>query len=134
MKSPGVKLPMMERHVQRWPENFRKVPGFNGYFIVIHHSPGRTTFDAKSSTAEFPPGASILSTFSHDGVKLVKSWKQKKNGIEYGSMWVSMQNNNGKRKYFKLEELALEIFGERWLQVKSEIQTNASHSSLGELF
>lgn len=134
MKSPQTKQFVLDIYQKRWPEKTGAIPGFRGYLMVIHPKEWQTSFDAVECRAKCPAGAVVLSAADGNRVIAVKSWRCKKNGKEYGARWVALRGNNGKKKYFKLEELAAELFGERWLEVKRQIEAKASQEALGELF
>ena len=121
MKAVMGKTWVMERHVSKWPNAVKPIPGFPGYFMLITPKKFHTTFDAVECGAVCQPGANIVTTSQHDTLVTLKPWRCKKGGKEYGAEWVSMQRPSGKRQYFKLEKLALELFGEKWLQVKAKM-------------
>lgn len=134
MKNEMGKDWVMVKHVQKFPRNVKAIPGFRGCYIVISPHEFRTRFDARESTTVCPAGASVVTTSRHDNLVTLATWRCKKNGKEYGSKWVSMQNNKGKKKYFKIEELAAELFSDKWFEVKMKIKSKASQEALGELF
>lgn len=124
----------MAKHTQKFPNNVKAIPKFKGCYMVISTKPFRTRFDAKESTTVCPAGASIVTTSRHDNLITLKTWRCKKKGKEYGAEWVSMQNNQGKKKYFKLNKLAKELFGTEWTKVKNKIEANASQTTLEDLY
>ena len=134
MKSEMGKDWVMEKHARKFPRNVKRIPGFRGCYMVIATTDFRTRFDALESATICPAGASIVTTSRHDNLTTLKTWRCKKGGKEYGATWVSMRDNHGKKKYFQIEKLALEVFGPRWVEVKNQIKSKASQTALGELF
>lgn len=134
MKAPQVKQFVLNRYRERWPDKTRAIPGFHGYLVVIHPSPWKTSFDAPGCSASCPAGAVVLSAADGNRVLAIRPWRYKKQGKEYGAKWVALRDNNGNKKHFKLEKLALELFGDKWLELKKEIEALASQNVLEELF
>lgn len=123
----------MVRYAKLHPTHVRRVVAFRGYWMIISLNGGRAPHDAPGSQAVFPAGACVLTTSDHDRVALVKPWRYKRNGVFYGSYWVCLTDNKGKRKYLKLEELAITTFGDLWVDMKRRIKEEDLRTMLAEL-
>jgi len=111
----------------------KPVPGHKGNYIFMG-SPKGIAWTVDGVTLRTSDPVAVLTTSHGDRLRLLKSWRCKRKGKEYGARWVALRDNNGKKNYFQLEELAEKAFGQDWEKLKQQIQTNASYEVLGELF
>lgn len=124
----------MERYAKFSPNNVKAIPGFSGCFMVITGKPWRTGHDSVECSCTCPAGASVVTASRIGKLITLTPWRCKKAGKEYGAQWVAMRDDNGKKKHFRLNALALDLFGEDWRKVQNEIQDRASLAALGDLF
>jgi len=135
MKKVMAKNSILERYREQRPEASRWIPGFAGYLAILSPVPWRTGFDAVQCQVDCPAGLAILSASNSNGLICMKAWRFKKHGKPYGSHWVTLQSDCGKKKYLKIEPLAIELFGlEKWQENNQAMKNKASKDLLGELF
>lgn len=113
-------------------DTLRPVKGFRGYYMYLSTKPVKIRLDG--IILESPHNVAVIATSNGDCVRLLKPWRAKKNGKPYGAWRVALQDNNGKRKYFKLHALSNLVFADKWIEANQQMEINASQEALGELF
>ena len=128
----GMMKLVVQRRGPNGLRNLRPIRGFSGCYLAISSKPFRWSVDNVHLESE--DNIVVISTSNGDGFRLSKPWRKKYNGKPYGAKWVALMADTGRKKYFKLEDLAQKVFGERWDEVKQQIEAEASKDILGELF
>lgn len=118
--------------VERGCKTIKPIPGFSGNFIHIHAKPLAWKLDGETLRDDSP--ITIYTTSNPDKVTMLTPWQCKKDGELYGAKWVGLTSDEGKRKYFRIEKLAQDLFGKDWETVKANHEKENTKAALGGLF
>lgn len=124
----------MDKYQRRWPKRARVIPGFHGYLMAFRSTPWVTAYDSPSCCVRCPAGLVVLSAANGNRVTILRPWRYKQDGEEYGAIWVALRGDDGKKKHFRLEVLAKELFGDDWKALKCQFEAKTFQGDLGELY
>lgn len=105
MKKMKDRMRSLDQMVEKMPDKIFKLPGWDGYYLVITEKPFRTDccFDPQNNVS-VPAGITIL-TASGTQERRLAQFRKKRRGVPYGTTYVKMHPNKGDYKHGKLIKL-----------------------------
>lgn len=105
MKKMKDRMRSLDQMVGKMPDKIFKLPGWDGYYLVITEKPFKTDccFDPRNNVS-VPAGITIL-TASGTQERRLAQFRKKRKGVPYGTTYVKMHPNKGDYKHGKLVKL-----------------------------